>query len=98
MNAKIKKMQCGLRLNKHDGFSEITAKSVLWGQYPITYLYHPKIDQYPADDCGQPDCVQGLNNLIALLKKIPRKKKANLKARNFYLKTINQFPWTSKVF
>ena len=97
MNKMIRKMQCGLRLNKHDGFSEITAKSVLWGQYPITYLYHPKIDQYTKDDCGQPYCIQGLNNLIKLLKKIPKKRKANLKARKYYQRTINKYPWVQKI-
>src|SRR3990167_2632640 len=96
MNGFIKKMQCGLRLNKHDGFSEITAKSILWGQYPITYLYNPKIDQYTADDCGRQDCVQGLNNLISLLKKIPKKRKPNLKARQYYYETLNNFPWNTK--
>ena len=93
MNEEIKKMQCGLRLNKHDGFSEIIAKSVLWGQYPITYLYFPKITQYVKDNCGQPFCLHGLNNLVHLLKKISKIKKPNLEARNYYLQTINQFPW-----
>jgi hypothetical protein len=36
--------QCGLRLNKFDGFSEVTAKSVLMGQYPITTIKYPHID------------------------------------------------------
>lgn len=93
MNEEIKKMQCGLRLNKHDGFSEITAKSVLWGQYPITYLYHPKIDQYVKDSCGQPYCMRGMNRLIKLLKKLPKRKKPNLEARDYYMKHINQYPW-----
>ncbi len=35
MNNEIRKMQCGMRLNEFDGFSEITAKSILWGQWPI---------------------------------------------------------------
>lgn len=95
MNKEIKKMQCGLRLNKHDGFSEVTAKSVLWGQYPITYLYHDKIDQYVVDDCGQPWCVAGLNNLIKLLRRVPKKKKPNIKAREYYRNRLNKFPWVS---
>src|SRR3990167_3174810 len=33
MNSEIKEMQGGVRLNKTDGFSEITAKCILWGQY-----------------------------------------------------------------
>lgn len=36
MNREIKKMQGALRLTRFDGFSEILAKSVLWGQYPVS--------------------------------------------------------------
>ncbi len=43
MNKQIREMQCGLRLNETDGFSEITAKSVLWGQWPASYLFNPYI-------------------------------------------------------
>lgn len=96
MNREIKKMQCGLRLNKHDGFSEVTAKSVLWGQYPITYLYNDKIDQFAADDHGMQTTFKNLQKLAKLLKRIPEKKKPNTKAREFYLKRLNDFPWNSK--
>lgn len=41
MNAEIKKMHGGLRLLKFDGFSEILAKSVLWGQWPISAIDYP---------------------------------------------------------
>lgn len=41
MNAEIKEMQGGLRLLEHDGFSEILAKSVLWGQWPISSIPYP---------------------------------------------------------
>lgn len=98
MNKEIQGMQCGLRLNKHDGFSEVTAKSVLWGQYPITYLYVPHIDQYTKDDCGQPFCVTSSLNLIKLLREIPKKKKPNSKARNYYLKTLNTYPWNKYAY
>lgn len=96
MNKEIKKMQCGLRLNKHDGFSEITAKSILWGQYPITYLYHPYIEQYIDHNCGQPYCARGLNRLIKLLHQLPKKKTANKNGRNYYLKHLNRFSWNTK--
>ena len=46
MNEEIKGMQCGLRLNDSDGFSEITAKSILMGQYPITKLQYPMIPNF----------------------------------------------------
>ncbi len=98
MNREIKQMQCGLRLNKHDGFSEITAKSVLWGQYPITYLYYPEIDQYTNDNIGRPDSLKSLNNLVKLLKRIPKIKKPNIEARNYYLTFLNDYPWNQKEY
>jgi hypothetical protein len=96
MNRLVKGMQCGLRLNKHDGFSEITAKSVLWGQYPITYLYFPHVDQFTADDLGLVNTSKNLQKLVKLLEQIPQKKKPNLKGRNYYLKSLNKFPWNEK--
>jgi hypothetical protein len=48
MNAEIKDMQGGLRLLGFDGFSEINAKSILWGQWPISeieYQHFLKPDQ-----------------------------------------------------
>ncbi len=41
MNEEIKKMQGALRLNEFDGFSEIIAKSLLWGQWPISIISYP---------------------------------------------------------
>lgn len=41
MNEEIRHMQGGLRLLEFDGFSEIIAKSVLWGQYPISMIEYP---------------------------------------------------------
>ena len=41
MNDEIKEMQGALRLTKMDGFSEILAKSVLWGQWPISVINYP---------------------------------------------------------
>lgn len=41
MNNEIKHMQGGLRLLKFDGFSEVLAKSVLWGQWPISAIPYP---------------------------------------------------------
>lgn len=40
-NKEIKKMQGGLRLTEFDGFSEIIAKSVLMGQYPVSLIPYP---------------------------------------------------------
>ena len=93
MDRETRRMQCGLRLNKHDGFSEITAKSILWGQYPITYLYFPMVDQYTADQCGQSFCLKSVSRLVKMLRRIPKLRQPNLKARAYYLLRVNQFPW-----
>lgn len=75
MNAEIKEMQGALRLTEFDGFSEILAKSVLWGQYPISLIKYPHIG--------------GLEELETLhLRTEP-----NLEARNYYLQTLNKYPW-----
>jgi hypothetical protein len=41
MNEDIKDMQGALRLTKFEGFSEILAKSVLMGQWPISLIPYP---------------------------------------------------------
>mgnify|MGYP001596330761 CR=1 FL=1 len=41
MNKEIQKMQGGLRLLPFEGFSEVVAKSILWGQYPISAIKYP---------------------------------------------------------
>lgn len=43
MNAEIAEMQGGLRMTEFDGFSEITAKSILMGQYPISLIEYPHV-------------------------------------------------------
>lgn len=85
MNAEIKDMQCGLRPLEFDGFSEILAKSVLWGQHPISFISYPHIDSYRTNE-----------DLISLLNKLAEKTEPNLKAREYFLKTINQYPWNDK--
>ena len=84
-NAEIQNYQCGLRLNKSDGFSEITAKNVLNGGYPITYLKYPMIDNVETEE-----------ELVRLLKELKNKKEPNHKARQFYYETLNNFPWNTK--
>lgn len=41
MNAEIKEMQGALRLIEMEGFSEIVAKSILMGQYPVSVIAYP---------------------------------------------------------
>lgn len=84
-NEEIKNYHCGLRPNEHDGFSEITAKSILMGQYPITRIKNTGIPSYETEE-----------DLIKLLNSIPEMKKPNLDGRDFYLDTFNKFPWVQK--
>lgn len=41
MNEEVKRMQGGFRPVFFEGFSEIVAKSLLWGQWPISYMNYP---------------------------------------------------------
>lgn len=85
MNEEIKNMQCGLRVLEFDGFSEILAKSVLWGQYPISRIGYPMIDSYTTND-----------ELVKLLNGLVEKVEPNHKAREYYINHINQYPWNVK--
>ena len=84
MNEEVSKMQCGLRLNAFDGFSEITAKSVLWGQYPITTIKNPYLDH-----------LIKIDDWFDLMHELRTKRKANVSARNFYFKEFNNYPWNT---
>lgn len=82
MNIEIRDMACGFRPLEVDGFSEITAKSVLWGQYPITRIGYPYIDSYNTDE-----------ELIKLFNNLKTKVEPNVKARDYYIKNLNKYPW-----
>lgn len=43
MNKEIREMQGALRLTEFDGFSEIIAKSLWMGQYPVSTLHYPHL-------------------------------------------------------
>lgn len=86
MNQEIRAMQCGLRLNATDGFSEVTAKSVLWGQHPISWLFSPFVTHAPNTAA-----------LIEALRTIPTKKTPDRIARAYYQRQCNNFPWNSHV-
>lgn len=82
MNKEVKGMQCGLRTLDFDGFSEILAKSILWGQYPISYISYPCVDTFKSKE----DLIEKLNGLV-------RMTEPNVKARNYYLKNLNKYPF-----
>lgn len=82
MNEEIKNMQCGLRLNEFDGFSEILAKSVLWGQHPISRIAYPHVESFTTSD-----------ELIKKLNELKGKTEPNLKAREWFINNLNAYPW-----
>ena len=86
MNEEIKAMQCGLRLNEFDGFSEVTAKSILWGQYPFVWstFKYQGIESF-----------SNREELIALLNSLKFRTAPN-PIRDFYKQKLNQFPWNQK--
>lgn len=75
MNKEIKEMQGALRLTEFDGFSEILAKSVLMGQWPVSLIEYPHMLK--------------LNEIGEILNKT----EPNLEGREYYLKTLNKYPW-----
>ena len=78
MNAEIKEMQGGLRMTEFDGFSEILAKSILWGQWPISLIEYPHILKP--------------NQLWHIVKH----SNPNIEGREYYLTTLNQYPWNTR--
>lgn len=86
MNTEIKTMQAGLRLNKTDGFSEVLAKSVLWGQWPISAMKYNHMAYAPDDE-----------SLIKTLKELRYKTEPNIAGRIYYLENLNRYPWTGRM-
>lgn len=84
-NEEIKNYHCGLRLNEHDGFSEITAKSALMGQWPISRIENPYVSNYKTEE-----------ELIKLLKDLKNKTKPNYEAAKYYRENVNRFPFLNK--
>lgn len=84
-NKEIQDYQCGLRPNKHDGFSEVTAKSILYGQYPITKIKYDNIWNYETED-----------ELVALIEKLKTITEPNKEARDYYINKINKFSFLNE--
>jgi len=81
-NEEIKGYQAGMRTNDHDGFSEVIAKSVLLGQYPISKIKYDKIWNYTTDE-----------ELVDLIEKLKLTKEPNIEGREHYQKILNKFPF-----
>jgi hypothetical protein len=88
MNEQIKNMQCGLRLCMPDGFSEVIAKSILWGQYPLAWraFQYPGIDSFASE-----------SELIKHLNQLKYKTEPN-PAREYYITRLNSFPFNIKKY
>jgi hypothetical protein len=74
MNAEIKEMQGALRLTEFDGFSEIVAKSVLMGQYPVSLIRYPHIlllDQISHIAEFNVPNIEGRNHYLNIINKYP---------------------------
>ena len=86
MNEEIKHMQSGLRLCVDmDGFSEILAKSILWGQYPIA----PESFGYKFDG------FRDINHLVSRLNNLRHKSEPNV-VRDYYKQSLNKYIWNQK--
>ncbi|MCK9370830.1 hypothetical protein M0R04_13050 [Candidatus Dojkabacteria bacterium] len=84
LNEEIKGYQAGFRPNFHDGFSEVTAKSVLNGQYPITRIKYADIWNYETE-----------HDLRECWDKLKTQTQPN-PARELYLTRFNNFPFVCK--
>jgi len=81
-NSEIKGYHAGLRCNTEDGFSEVPIKAILMGQYAITRMKFPHFWNYQNDE-----------ELESHIQKLIETKEPNLKAREYYIPRLNNFPW-----
>lgn len=71
MNKEIKEMQGGLRLTSFDGFSEIVAKGLLWGQYPISIIEYPHTLRPGKLEFPKEPNIKGREWLLSVVNKYP---------------------------
>ena len=82
MDREIKQYQGMLRLNKHDGLSQLLIKAGLMGQYIIGTQDLPGVMT-----------VKGEDDILKMIKEIKKKKEPNLEFRDYYLDKLNNFDW-----
>lgn len=87
LDEDIKDYHCGLRTNRTDGVSEVIIKSILLGQYPISFLPYEGVWQY-----------KEFGDLIMLIEKLKRQVEPNYETRSIWIKQLNQYPWCEKKF
>lgn len=81
-NKDIRNYHCGLRLNEHDGCSEIMIKSLLMGQHPISRISYPFVTNYRTE-----------KELVDLLVDLQNITEPNTEARKFWVNNLNKYPW-----
>ena len=85
MNDEIKGMTGALRLTEFDGFSEIIAKSLLWGQWPVSIIEYPhtlKSDNIDMIKIAREPNIKGRDWLLSVVNKYPWNEKLNKKERS----------------
>ncbi len=71
MDEETKQMQGALRLTEFDGFSEIIAKSLLWGQYPISLIEYPHTQRPEKIEFPAEPNIEGREWLLSVVNKYP---------------------------
>jgi len=78
MNTEIKEMQGALRLTEFDGFSEILAKSILMGQYPVSLIKYPymlSLEELGTITEKKEPNIEGRNHYLKTINQFPWTKK-----------------------
>lgn len=75
-NEKIKEYQGAIRFNSFDGFAETLAKSILMGQYPVSYIAYPYIIP--------------LNDGVDIIETLKLKHEPNIEGREYWLKVFEE--------
>jgi len=84
-NKEIKNYHCLLRLNDHDGFSDVLAKAILMGQYPISKIVYDLVLTYSDEHW-----------LIRMIQWAREQKRPYLEARQYYLERFNKYSFIKK--
>lgn len=72
MNQEIKNMQGALRLTEFEGFSEILAKSILMGQWPVSLIEYPHmLSVKEISEIKKEPNIEGRNYYLKVLNQFP---------------------------
>ena len=82
MDRETRQYQGLLRLNKHDGLSQMVIKAGLMGQYIITFQDTKGVIKVEDED-----------GIVKAIQEIATKSSPNLEFREYYLDKLNNFDW-----